>query len=256
MCEQTGSSSKHIFVPRAERFGRLAGSSLFSSRTLALPIGAGKRSDALAGVQTLSNGTTAAIPRGSIDEVSRAVDTGELIEGLMLVRASTIKVVRLQLAMERRDRRSALQAVDDLVDLDAKLGDFLNGIPGSASGTAQMQREIDEQRGWLAREKLTLAAGISIHTAMPDGRGWIEPPKSAANHESAGTGAPVGLRIEPPSSYISADIYEEEAPVRRVSKIWTWILLLLIVVVGGIIAAATGAWSDLITYIPLPQGAS
>ena len=58
-----------------------------------------------------------------------SIGSEDLAEGLMLVRASTLKVIRLQLAMERRDRRVALEAVDDLVALDRSLEDYLAKVP-------------------------------------------------------------------------------------------------------------------------------
>ena len=60
-----------------------------------------------------------------------SIGSEELAEGLMLVRASTLKIVRLQLAMERQDRRVALEAVDDLVALDRLLRDYLADVPAA-----------------------------------------------------------------------------------------------------------------------------
>ena len=60
-----------------------------------------------------------------------SIGSEDLAEGLMLIRASTLKVIRLQLAMERRDRRVALEAVDDLVALDRSLEDYLAKVPTS-----------------------------------------------------------------------------------------------------------------------------
>lgn len=186
---------------------------------------------------------TAAIPCGRPDKEARAVGSDELAQGLMLVRASTMKVVRLQLAMERRDRRLALQTVDDLVVLDGKIRDFVNEIPSSASGIAPMQLELEEQRAWLAREKLTLAAGVHRSTARAEGREWIEPRPS--------------IEVEFPSPRLMPDVDEEEVPVRRISLTWlAGILLLVIVVTTAGIVFGTGAWRDLIALIPLPQGAS
>ena len=50
-------------------------------------------------------------------EAAPDLGSDALAEGLMLVRASTLKMIRLQLAMERHDRRAAIEAVDDLVAL-------------------------------------------------------------------------------------------------------------------------------------------
>jgi len=92
-------------------------------------------------------------------EAPSAVRGDELAEGLMLVRASTLKMIRLQLAMERQDRRGALEAVDDLVALDRRLQDCLAHIP--ADGDRLMFRHaLDTERALLNREKLTLAAEV------------------------------------------------------------------------------------------------
>jgi hypothetical protein len=85
------------------------------------------------------------------DAAPAAVGSDELAEGLMLVRASTLKMIRLQLAMERHDRRVALEAVDDLVALDRRLESYLGDVPAP---------ELQVERAALNREKLTLAAEV------------------------------------------------------------------------------------------------
>lgn len=83
----------------------------------------------------------------------------DLSEGLMLLRASTLKIIRLQLAIERHDRQVALAAVDDLVALDRQLQDYLEGAPSSGEQLL-FQRQLDRERAALNEEKLTLAAQI------------------------------------------------------------------------------------------------
>ena len=87
------------------------------------------------------------------------IGSEELAEGLMLVRASTLKIVRLQLAMERRDRRVALEAVDELVELDRRLQEYLGDVP-SSDAQLMFANELEDERAALNREKLTLAAEI------------------------------------------------------------------------------------------------
>lgn len=92
-------------------------------------------------------------------ESAAAAGSTELAEGLTLLRASTLKIIRLQLAIERHDRQVALEAVDELVALDRKLQDYLEQAP--ATGDRLMfRRELDSDRAALNEEKLTLAAGI------------------------------------------------------------------------------------------------
>jgi len=83
----------------------------------------------------------------------------ELAEGLMLLRASTLKVIRLQLAIERQDRRVALEAMDDLVALDDELQKCIAGMPAPAD-LAVLQDAMAVERSSLDREKLGLAAEV------------------------------------------------------------------------------------------------
>jgi hypothetical protein len=92
------------------------------------------------------------------------VGSDELAEGLMLVRASTLKMIRLQLAMERQDRRVALEAVDDLVEIDRRLEDYLADV----SSPLMFRHELEAERGAVNREKLTLAAGVIRRQAEPE----------------------------------------------------------------------------------------
>ena len=114
-------------------------------------------------------------------ESAAAASSDELAEGLMLVRASTLKMIRLQLAMERHDRRGALEAVDDLVALDRRLQDCLAQMP--ADGDRLLFRhELDTERALLNREKLSLAAEVICKPAdrlvegeQPPDDDWLGP---------------------------------------------------------------------------------
>jgi hypothetical protein len=97
----------------------------------------------------------------------------ELAEGLLLARTSTLTMLRLQLAMERRDRGVALQTLDELVDLDSRLAALLEAMP-PCQGLERLARDADEQRARLIHEKFGLGAGLR----RSDERGprhWIEP---------------------------------------------------------------------------------
>ena len=83
----------------------------------------------------------------------------ELAEGLTLFRAGTLKMIRLQLAMEQHDRRVALEAVDDLVALDRQLQQYLAQLP-PAPMPSEMLDGLENERAALNREKLSLAAGV------------------------------------------------------------------------------------------------
>jgi hypothetical protein len=109
-----------------------------------------------------------------------AIGSDELAEGLMLVRASTLKMIRLQLAMERDDRRVALETVDDLVALDRRLRDYLASVP-AADEQILFRRELEADRERLNQEKLTLAAEVlrrapEPHVEQPEANDdWLGP---------------------------------------------------------------------------------
>jgi hypothetical protein len=88
-------------------------------------------------------------------ETAPQIASEELAEGLMLVRASTLKMIRLQLAMERRDRRVALEEVDDLLAIDRRLQEHIGDLERST-----FFRELEAERAALNREKLTLAGEV------------------------------------------------------------------------------------------------
>jgi hypothetical protein len=114
-----------------------------------------------------------------------------LAEGLMLVRASNLKMIRLQLAMERRDRRAAIEAVDDLVALDRSLEAYLAGGP-AGSDQALIGRTLDADRAALHREKLTLAAGVVLERPP-----WLEPVDALDSDEAAEEEAWLEEPVEP-----------------------------------------------------------
>jgi len=138
------------------------------------------------------------------------IDSDALAEGLMLVRASTLKVIRLQLAMERKDRRVALEAVDELVALYRRLQDYLVDVSSP---------ELEMERAALNREKLTLAAEV----IRPEPRLLPKPPEPEA--------------IAPVVEQTWDDfVFEEEERPRR--AIW-WVAALFVLFAA---AAAAVYW--------------
>jgi hypothetical protein len=99
----------------------------------------------------------------------------DLAQGLMLVRASTINMVRLQLAMERRDRRVALQTLDELTLLDRRIGDLLDDLQVDPRDAWPDARRLEHQHRALAAEKLVLAAGASGPDVTAISDHWIDP---------------------------------------------------------------------------------
>jgi len=118
-------------------------------------------------------------------EPAAAIGSDELAEGLMLVRASTLKMIRFQLAMERQDRRVALQAVDDLVALDRRLDDYLADVP-AAHEQLLFRNALDHERALLNQEKLGLVGEVIRRPAEP-----------AVEEPSASEGAWLGPRDLP-----------------------------------------------------------
>jgi len=105
----------------------------------------------------MANGGTTAWPL----RPDRPIGGDELARGLTLVRASALKMARLHVAMERRDRRLVLETMDDLVSLDDEIRDLVDQIPRSDSEIDLLQSELEAQRAALAREKLALVGGVS-----------------------------------------------------------------------------------------------
>ncbi len=109
-------------------------------------------------------------------EPETALGNGEIAEGLILWRASTLRMIRLQLAMEQGDRRATLETVDDLVALDRQLQDYL-----APHVPAAVTAELEAERAALNREKLSLAAGVIRrpepvgHVAQAPADDWLGP---------------------------------------------------------------------------------
>jgi hypothetical protein len=148
-----------------------------------------------------------------------AIGSDELAEGLMLVRASTLKIIRLQLAMERRDRRVALEEVDDLLALDRRLQDYLGDVERSP-----FFRELETERAALNREKLTLAAEVVRREA---------PPLSAPEPQAEEAPSPVAVEAPDPELWGSFAFAEAEAERRRRGIRWLALVLVLLSIIAG-----------------------
>jgi len=164
------------------------------------------------------------------------VEVQDFAQGLMLVRASTINVVRLQLAMERRDRRVALQTLDELMVLDRRIADLLDEMP--AADTSSDARRLDHQHRALAAEKLVLGAGTSGPRLAAITNHWID--QAPVNEGSAafdeGPAKPEARDISP--NLIAA------------------ILLLLLLAAAAAFLFLTYAGQSLIAWPVSPEGAS
>jgi hypothetical protein len=143
----------------------------------------------------------------------------ELAEGLMLVRASTLKMIRLQLAMERNDRRVALEEVDDLLAIDRRLQNYLDEVPAVQGA---LMRELEVERAALNREKLTLAAEVIRREAPPAPEPQVEEP-------------PAAVAVEAPDAeaWGSFEFAEAEAERRLRALRWLALVLVLLSAIAG-----------------------
>lgn len=107
--------------------------------------------------------------RGSTD-LNTAEELQTLRTGLELARASHLTMLRLQLALHKSNRRTAMQALDDLLEIDAKmegLAATLNGVPTDLTGDAPLFGFIGFQKEAIAAEKHVLASGGLRFDAEP-----------------------------------------------------------------------------------------
>ena len=87
----------------------------------------------------------------------------DLLLGLQLCRANTMSLTRLQLALRTGNRRSALEAIDRLHALDARIERLLERTPTPANETSDWQaiaKHLEDQKIAIAFEKLALASEI------------------------------------------------------------------------------------------------
>jgi hypothetical protein len=143
----------------------------------------------------------------------------------MLVRASTLKMIRLQLAIERRDRRAVLEAVDELVELDTRLQECLASVPG----LGEQMLGLEVERSTLNREKLTLVSGVSGRPDRPQ-----SPPAERPCFAFEDAAAPAA-HVQDPGQIPPPLPPETAAPhgfarAARPRRSYTWAVLLLIVI--------------------------
>lgn len=178
---------------------------------------------------------SAPIPREGRRE---AAGYEELGQSLVLLRASTMKMVRLQLAMERRDRRTAMETLDELVMLDGRIRDLLTAMPPDAADPP-MQRQLDEERNTLVRERLLLAAGTRGPALAAEGPQWLEPePAAPPPPERLAAGAQGWTVIE-----------EDAAPGGGRTLLFLALLLVVSALVGAAALFGTAAGRDLLALI-------
>ena len=160
---------------------------------------------------------------------ARPVSGQELARSMTLLRASNLSVVRLQLAMERQDKRQAMEALDGLVALDGEIRELVCAIPAEAEPLREMTRRIDDQRRAIASEKLVFAAGRRGPALAPQGELTAEPAPlegEAAAHDAYEPNGPQEEETE-------AEVWEESRGRRGPA-----LILALLFMVAAIGAAA------------------
>lgn len=162
----------------------------------------------------------------------------ELAQGLTLLRASTMKAARLQLAMERGDRRLIIETMDDLVTIDGRIRDLVDQIPHSGSDVEFLKADLEDERVAFAREKLALGAGVYRRKLPLEPAAQIDEPRvstKGTEEELVGVGTPGAFEAEfqGPEDWMLAQ--ETEAPRGRSASIFalTTLLILAAVLTGA-----------------------
>jgi hypothetical protein len=91
--------------------------------------------------------------------------------GFDLARASQLTMVRLQLALHKSNRRSAMQALDTLLDIEAEMAELaasLDAAPAHPGGDPALSGFIGCQKAAIAVEKHVLAGGDWPSDVRPD----------------------------------------------------------------------------------------
>jgi hypothetical protein len=147
--------------------------------------------------------------------------------GLELARASQLTMLRLQLALHKSNRYTAMQALDHLLDIDAEMEDLaatLDSGPAYSAGDAPLSGFIRRQKAAIAVEKHALTGGDGRHDAASIA--------IAAHHDWADDDDPAA-----PSPFSD----DEAGSLDRTSgRRWLHVLAIAIILVG--VGTALWAW--------------
>ena len=134
----------------------------------------------------------------------------DLVRGMLLLRASNMNVMRLQLAAERQDRQSAMAAMDELFGIDRELDQFITTMAGPLPAEENRRDMFERQRRLLASERMVLARGKLGPAIAPEA-------------PSPGPGPLPECEPSPPESLPSCDAPDELAA----ASAWPRILIAL-----------------------------
>jgi len=170
-----------------------------------------------------------------------------VMQGLQLSRASTLALMRMQLAVRSGERLQAMEAMDRLDTLDTELEKLIALLPAPDSndpGWLAVNKHIDDQKLALAFEKLALASGIvgpgmvSIEDALPAQAEMPDQPADPATWEPT---EPVPEMPELAALRPTLEAAEDDfAPHRSggISPTVIGLILTLLIAAG----AAAGVW--------------
>lgn len=183
------------------------------------------------------------MPTATPTDLDAALRT--MLQGLLLSRASTLSLMRLQLAVRSGERVQAMEAMDRLDMLDTELERVIANapLPGyDDSSTQIIAKHIEDQKLALAFEKLALASGI----VGPDMVSPEEPllPEPDAPDQSAAPEAWQPPEHAPDIAELAALRTQEEefTPHRSPGVSSTVIGLILTLLIAAGVAAAAWAY--------------
>jgi hypothetical protein len=123
------------------------------------------------GTDAVNIAATAASSANRSTDPNTIDELAALRAGFDLARASQLTMVRLQLALHKSNRRSAMQALDTLLDIEAEMAELaasLDAAPAHPGSDAVLAGFIGCQKAAIAVEKHVLAGGDWPSDVRPD----------------------------------------------------------------------------------------
>jgi hypothetical protein len=204
----------------------------------------------------MESGNDAVNIAAAASSASRSTDPKTIDElaalraGFDLARASQLTMVRLQLALHKSNRRSAMQALDTLLDIEAEMAELaaiLDAAPAHPGSDAALSGFIGCQKAAIAVEKHVLAGGDWPSDARTDAICDLDHPApddpavSVHDEPAVAVAMPVDrpVVIDLPTLYPAADdAGEAEVDDRPGGARWVAVLAaaIALIVIAGLIA--------------------
>ena len=210
--------------------------------------------------QAMGSGNDAVNIAAAASAASRSTDPKTIDElaalraGFDLARESQLTMVRLQLALHKSNRRSAMQALDTLLDIEAEMAELaaiMDAAPAHPGGDAALSGFIGCQKAAIAVEKHVLAGGDWPSDAQPDAISEPDDPAASEPDDPAvfvrdepavAVATPVDrpVAIDLPTLYPAADVEADEAEIDDRPGGARWFLVLAaaiaLIVIAGLVA--------------------